>query len=113
MQFWNLSQLSLLCKQFSIILLINSEKWIKNLVSFWTHQLHGWRRKGRRREEEEEEEEEEGEEQRYVFLYEIKCILMSKVIGVIARVFLWRLVAPFLGFCGEITLTLEFLNFYG
>ena len=37
----------------------------------------------------EEEEEEEGEEQRYVFLYGIKCILLSRVIGVIARVFLW------------------------
>ena len=36
---WNLSQLSLFCKQFSIILIINSEKWIKNLVSFWTHQI--------------------------------------------------------------------------
>ena len=58
------------------------------LISFWLG-LHGWRRKGRRREEEEEkEEEEEGEEQRCVFLYGIKCILMSRVIGVIARVFL-------------------------
>ena len=36
---WNLSQLSLFCKQFNIILIINSEKWIKNLMSFWTHQL--------------------------------------------------------------------------
>ena len=36
---WNLSQLSLFCKQFNIILIINSEKWIKNLVSFWTHQI--------------------------------------------------------------------------
>ena len=27
----------------------------------------------------------------YVFLYEIKCILMSRVIGVIARVFLWMI----------------------
>ena len=36
---WNLSKLSLFCKQFSIILIINSEKWIKNLVSFWTHQI--------------------------------------------------------------------------
>ena len=48
-------------------------------ISFWSHSfwlgLHGWRRKGRRREEEEEEE--EGEEQRYVFLYGIKCILDS------------------------------------
>ena len=38
---------------------------------------------------------------------------MSRVIGVIARVFLWRLVTPFLGFCEEITLTLEFLKFCG
>ena len=30
---------------------------------------------GEERKEEEEEEEEEGEEQRYVFLYGIKCIL--------------------------------------
>ena len=36
---WNLCQLSLLCKQFNIILIINSEKWIKNLMSFWTHQI--------------------------------------------------------------------------
>ena len=36
---WNLSQLSLFCKQFNIILIINSEKWIKNLMSFWTHQI--------------------------------------------------------------------------
>ena len=35
---WNLSQLSLFCKQFNIILIINSEKWIKNLMSFLTHQ---------------------------------------------------------------------------
>ena len=42
---------------------------------FWLG-LHSWRKKGRRREEEEEEEEEEeGEEQRYVFLYAIMCIL--------------------------------------
>ena len=34
---WNLSQLSLFCKQFIIIPIINSEKWIKNLMSFWTH----------------------------------------------------------------------------
>ena len=34
---WNLSQLSLFCKQFNIILIINSEKWIKNLMSFWTN----------------------------------------------------------------------------
>ena len=62
------------------------------LVSFFWLGLHGWRRKGRRREEEEEEEEEEeGEEQRYVFLYGIKCILMSRVIGMN---FPWRLVAP-------------------
>ena len=64
--------------------------------SFWSHfwlGLHGWRKKGRRREEEEEEEEEEGEgeEQRYVFLYGIKCILMSRVIGAIAKVFLWMI----------------------
>ena len=39
LQFWNLSQLLLFCKQFSIILIINLEKWIKNLVSFWTHQI--------------------------------------------------------------------------
>ena len=38
---WNLSQLSLFCKQFTIILIINSEKWIKNLVSFWTHHRAG------------------------------------------------------------------------
>ena len=38
---WNLSQLSLFCKQFNIILIINSEKWIKNLMSFWTHQAFG------------------------------------------------------------------------
>ena len=67
-----------------------------NKFHFWSHfllGLHDWRRKGRRREEEEEEEEEEeGEEQMYVFLYGIKCILMSRVIGVIVRVFLWRLV---------------------
>ena len=36
---WNLSQLSLFCKQFNIIFIINSEKWIKNLMSFWTHQI--------------------------------------------------------------------------
>ena len=35
---WNLSQLSLFCKQFNIILIINPEKWIKNLMSFLTHQ---------------------------------------------------------------------------
>ena len=52
-----------------------------------------WRRKGRRREEEEEEEEgEEGEEQRYVFFcMESSVFWMSRVIGVIARVFLWIL----------------------
>ena len=36
---WNLSQISLFCKKFIIILIINSEKWIKNLMSFWTHQI--------------------------------------------------------------------------
>ena len=36
---WNLSQLSLFCKQFDIIFILNSEKWIKNLMSFWTHQI--------------------------------------------------------------------------
>ena len=50
-----------------------------------------WRRKGRRREEKEEGE--EGEEQRYVFFcMESSVFWMSRVIGVIARVFLWRLV---------------------
>ena len=52
-----------------------------------------WRRKGRRREEEEEEEEgEEGEEQRYVFFMESSVFWMFRVIGMIASVFLWRLV---------------------
>ena len=56
-----------------------------------------WRRKGRRREEEEEEEEEEegeeGEEQMYVFFcMESSVFWMFRVIGMIARVFLWRLV---------------------
>ena len=47
-----------------------------------------------KREEEEEEEGEEGEEQRYVFFLfmESSVFWMSRVIGVIARVFLWRLV---------------------
>ena len=36
---WNLSQLSLSCGQFNIIFILNSEKWIKNLMSFWTHQI--------------------------------------------------------------------------
>ena len=50
-----------------------------------------WRRKGRRREEEEEEE--EGEDQRYAFFcMESSVFWMSRVTGVIARVFLWRLV---------------------
>ena len=43
----------------------------------------------------EEEEEEEGEEQRYVFLYGLKYILLSRVIGVIARVFLWMISCSF------------------
>ena len=51
---------------------------------------------GLKKEEEkrEEEEEEEGEEQRYVFFFlmEPSVFWMSRVIGVIARVFLWRLV---------------------
>ena len=50
-----------------------------------------------KREEEEEEEGEEGEKQRYVFFFFFFCMessvfWMSRVIGVIARVFLWRLV---------------------
>ena len=37
---WNLSQLSIFYRQFNIIFILNSEKWIKNLMSFWTHQAH-------------------------------------------------------------------------
>ena len=50
-----------------------------------------WRRKGRIREEEDEEEEgEEGEEGRYVFFFffmESSVFWMSRVIGMIVRVF--------------------------
>ena len=54
----------------------------------------GLKKEEEKREEEEEEEGEEGEEQRYVFFFcmESSVFLMSRVIGVIARVFLWRLV---------------------
>ena len=54
----------------------------------------GLKKEEEKREEEEEEEGEEREEQRYVFFFfmESSVFWMSRVIGVIARVFLWRLV---------------------
>ena len=55
----------------------------------------GLKKEEEKREEEEEEEGEEGEEQRYVFFFfcmESSVFWMSRVIGEIARVFLWRLV---------------------
>ena len=71
-------------------------KQTKSLIFFLTKaKAPVWRRKGRRREEEEEEEEEEeGEEQRFFFFFcmESSVFWVSRVIGVIARVFLWRLV---------------------
>ena len=55
-------------------------------ISFWSHSFWlGLHVLVRKEEEEEEEEEEEGEgeeeEQKGMFLYGIKCILMSRVIG--------------------------------
>ena len=54
----------------------------------------GLKKEEEKREEEEEEEGEEREEQRYVFFFfmESSVFWMSRVIGVIAGVFLWRLV---------------------
>ena len=55
----------------------------------------GLNKEEEKREEEEEEKGEEGEEQRYFFFFfcmESSVFWMSRVIGVIARVFLWRLV---------------------
>ena len=46
------------------------------------------------------------EEIRYVFVLEL-CVFW------IPRVLVWRLVAPFLGFCGEITQTLDLLKLCG
>ena len=43
---------------------------------------------------------------RYVFVFEL-CVIW------IPRVLVWRLVAHFLGFCGEITQTLDLLNSCG
>ena len=56
----------------------------------------GLKKEEEKREEEEEEEGEEGEEQRFFFFFffcmESSIFWMSRVIGVIAWVFLWRLV---------------------
>ena len=64
-------------------------------VSFCSHLARANRRRGEEgRKEEEEEEEEEGEDKKVCFYDGIKCILMSRVIGMeivtpCARV-LWR-----------------------
>ena len=65
----------------------------------------------RKEEEEEEEEEEEGEgegeDQKGMF----SC--MESSVFWVPKVLVWRLVPYFLGFCGEITQTLELLKLWG